>query len=119
MFKILIVDDDEDLLESLGRILKLKGFGIYGLSNAEKTFEIVDLFKPDLIILDITLCNHDGRDICRKLKLNPATNKIKILLYSAIHDHENDYCEYGADGFLKKPFESIHLIDKINFHLSL
>ena len=119
MFKILIVDDDEDLLEGVGRILKLKGFDIYGLSNAEKTFEIVDLFKPDLIILDITLCNNDGRGICRKLKLNPATNKIKILLYSANHDHENDYGEYGADGFLKKPFESIHLIEKIDFHLNV
>ncbi len=119
MFKILIVDDDEDLLESVGRILKIKGFDIQGLSKPEKTFEIVGIFKPDLIILDITLCDHDGRDICRKLKLNPETKAIKIILYSANHDHENDYIEFGADGFLKKPFQSVHLFETIDFHLSV
>ena len=119
MFKILIVDDDEDLLESVGRILKRKGFDIHGLSKAEKTFEIVDIFRPDLIILDITLCDHDGRDICRKLKLKPETKIIKIILYSANNDHENDYIKYGADGFLKKPFRSFHLFEKIDFHLGV
>ena len=117
MFKILIVDDDEDLLKALSRLLQLRGFDIHGLSEPDKVFVIVESFKPDLIILDVALCELDGRDICRKLKLNPETKVIKIVLYSANHDLEYDYNQYGADAFVKKPFQSALLYETIENHL--
>jgi DNA-binding response OmpR family regulator len=117
MFKILVVDDDVNMLELLGPMLQKQGFEVYNLAEPEDTIKIANAFKPDLIILDVNLCDHDGRDICKELKADDATKKIKIILYSAEHDHEDNFQEYGADDFIKKPFESDYLFSKLNFHL--
>jgi DNA-binding response OmpR family regulator len=118
MKKLLIIDDDEDLLNVLGGGLKRSGFEVRTLAKAEGTFRVVDEFKPDLIILDITLCEHDGRDICRKLKASAHTKHIKIIMYSAHHEMGDDFTHYGADDFIQKPFPSAKMIERINFHLT-
>ncbi len=117
MSRILIIDDEEDNLVSLRGLLQKNGFEVATLSRAATAFKTVDVFKPDVILLDIKLADFDGRDICWELKSNRKTKRVKILLCSAHITQKDEYMEYGADDFISKPFEFKELIEKITSHL--
>jgi len=117
MHRILIIDDEEDVLVPLKNLLQKEGFEVATLSRGGTTFKTVDVFKPDVMLLDIKLSEHDGRDICYELKSNKRTKNIKIILCSAHVMAEHGYLEYGADDFISKPFKFQALIKKINRHL--
>ena len=117
MFRILIIDDDVDLLFLGSSLLKQRGFEVFSLSSADEAFEIVKSFKPHLILLDVKLGDQDGRNICLKLKRDPETNFIKIILYSAFPETSVEYSKYGADEFIVKPYEFNHLVERIHHHL--
>lgn len=113
MFRILIIDDDVDLLFLGSSLLKQRGFDVFSLSDADETFETVRSFKPHLILLDVKLGDRDGRSICLKLKKEPGTSFIKVILYSAFPETSVQYSKYGADDFLMKPYEFSHLVERI------
>jgi len=117
MFRILIIDDDVDLLFLGSSLLKQRGFEVFSLSSADEAFEIVKSFNPHLILLDVKLGDQDGRNICLKLKRDPETNLIKIILYSAFPETSVEYSKYGADEFIVKPYEFNHLVERIRHHL--
>jgi len=117
MFRILIIDDDVDLLFLGSSLLKQRGFEVFSLSSADEAFEIVKSFNPHLILLDVKLGDQDGRNICLKLKRDPETNFIKIILYSAFPETSVEYSKYGADEFIVKPYEFNHLVERIRHHL--
>ena len=117
MFRILIIDDDVDLLFLGSSLLKQKGFEVVSLSSATDVLETVRSFKPHLILLDVKLGDQDGRDICLKLKRDPETHFIKIILYSAFPETSVEYSKYGADEFVVKPYEFNHLVARILHHL--
>jgi DNA-binding response OmpR family regulator len=117
MFRILIIDDDVDLLFLGSTLLKQRGFEVFSLSSADEAFEVVQSFKPHLILLDVKLGDEDGRKICLKLKRDPETNFIKIILYSAFPETSVEYTKYGADDFVVKPYEFNHLVERIRYHL--
>lgn len=112
--KILIVDDDQSILEVITMILELEGFEVCGLDNGRSVFSFVRETKPDIVLLDIQLGDHDGRDICRELKRKPETKHIPIIMVSANTDwngiHEKE-CE--ADDFISKPFEISELVGHV------
>jgi two-component system phosphate regulon response regulator PhoB len=117
MFRILIIDDDVDLLFLGSSLLKQRGFEVFSLSSADEAFEIVRSFRPHLILLDVKLGDQDGRDICLKLKRDPETNFVKIILYSAFPETSVEYSKYRADDFVVKPYEFNHLVERIRHHL--
>ena len=117
MFRILIIDDDVDLLFLGSSLLRQRGFEVFSLSSADDAFETVRSFKPHLILLDVKLGDQDGRNICLKLKRDPDTNFIKIILYSAFPETSVEYSKYGADDFVVKPYEFNHLVERILHHL--
>jgi len=117
MPRILIVDDDVDLLFLGSSLLKQRGFDVLSLSSADEVFETVQAYKPHLILLDVKLGDMDGRNICLKLKKDPETSFIKIILYSAFPETSVEYSKYGADDFVVKPYEFNHLIERIRHHL--
>jgi len=117
MFRILIVDDDVDLLFLGSSLLKQRGFDVFSLSSADEVFEITQSLKPQLILLDVKLGDQDGRKICLKLKRHPETEFIKVILYSAFPETSVEYSKYGADDFVVKPYEFNHLVERILHHL--
>jgi len=119
MFKILVIDDDVDLLFLGSSMLRQKGFEVHSLARPENVFHVVRTFRPDLILLDIKLGDYDGRIICQQLKSNPETKGVKIILYSAFPETSVDVSKYGADDFILKPYEMEYLITKIRHHLSM
>jgi excisionase family DNA binding protein len=105
--KILVVDDDKIIVETLVQALEEDEYG-YELISASDGFEAglqVNHFKPDLIILDIMMPDINGYEVCQKIKCNPLTQNTKIIVLSAYLNDEafKQMKEYGADACFSKP----------------
>ena len=119
MPKILVVDDDKDLLDILQSLLSKKGFVVETDSNWENANNKIDIFHPQIILLDVFLSGVDGLEICKQLKSQPSTRDIPILIFSAYpRVAEKVIYEYGADDFIAKPFEMNDLVNKVHSVLS-
>jgi two-component system, OmpR family, alkaline phosphatase synthesis response regulator PhoP len=115
MKKILIVDDDPDIVEVVGLILKRNGFTVYTHNSGLGVPEMVKKIAPDLILLDIRLPGKFGTYICKELK---STSKYPPILLFSAHEKEGEaFAICKADGFIQKPFDAKHLIEIINSHL--
>lgn len=113
MPKILVIDDDADLLFLGSSMLRQKGYDVFALAKPENIPEVIRTFHPDLILLDIKLGEKDGRDICLELKNNADTQGIKIILYSAFPETSIDVVKYRADDFVLKPYDFKYLVTRI------
>ena len=103
----MVVDDDKIIVETIVQSLEEDEHG-YELISAADGFEAgiqTSHFKPDLIILDIMMPDINGYEVCKKIKSNPETKHIKIIVLSAYLDDENykQMEEYGADACFSKP----------------
>jgi DNA-binding response OmpR family regulator len=107
--KILVVDDDLDILEVLKFLLRKNGYEVILLSEAQKVIETVKETTPDIVLLDINLSGYDGREICKYLTTVLKVG-IPIVLFSANASYKNSFKEYGADDFIEKPFEVKRLL---------
>ena len=113
MSKIVIVDDSRDLLEVLEFFLEEKGYEVETATKQADLIDIIKSFSPDLIILDIYLQGEDGREICKKLRKQESAKYLCILMFSASTKALINYKEYGADGFIEKPFGLNEIVEKI------
>ncbi len=105
--KILVVDDDRIIVETIVQALEEDDYG-YELISAADGFEAglqISHFKPDLLILDIMMPDINGYEVCRKIKSAPETKDTKIIVLSAYLDQESfqKMKEYGADACFSKP----------------
>jgi DNA-binding response OmpR family regulator len=117
--KLLVIDDDKDLLEVTKSLLTRKGFEVETNDNWDDALHQLESFEPQLILLDVFLNGIDGLDICKKLKSMPNTCHIPILIFSAYPSiAERVIYEYGADDFIAKPFEVNELVTKVHSVLS-
>src|SRR5687768_10818851 len=101
--KILIAEDDQDILFILDMILKDAGYKVESLPDGRGIFERKKDW-PDLFILDKDMPVIDGLAICRYLKLNPATKDIPIIMISAFHFLKGRAKKAGVNDFIEKPF---------------
>ena len=113
MQKILIVDDNKDLLEMIEMTLSRLGYHITTLAKGSGLLDIVKSVRPDIILLDIFLGDSDGRTLCYNLKLQPAYENIPVILYSAGYVPLSTIEHSKADEFIIKPFEIKQLLEKI------
>ena len=113
MRKLLIVDDNAELLFAMKSLLSFYGFDIHTATGSKILMDEIASFKPEVIILDVLLCGEDGRDICKKIRENSNYNEVTILLFSASPKHLQDFKKHGADGFIEKPFGIKELIENI------
>ena len=117
--KILILDDDDDILEILSLLLVDHGYEVQALSCGDTVFEDIKDFQPDLILLDVMLAGMDGRAICKSIKENHMTYFVPVILISGTHDLAGSLHLPGApDDFVAKPFDIDHLLYKIKVQLS-
>ncbi len=119
MYKILLVDDDLDLLSITKVILEKNNFLVSAISKWEEIDSSINVFHPDLILLDTYLDGADGRDICNKLKTKNTTKNISILLNSAAPKTRESHVDTTlSDGFIEKPYNVVKLVAKIHSILS-
>lgn len=119
MSKILVVDDDLDILVVMEILLSMKGFDVDVTAKWENTFDKIRSFKPDLILLDVLISGNDGRNLCKQLKSKPETKHIPVIMFSAHPSAAASINEYGADDFIAKPFDVNDLLQKVNNHLPI
>ena len=119
MSKILVVDDDLDILVVMEILLSMKGFEVDVTAKWENTFEKIRTFQPNLILLDVLISGNDGRTICKQLKSQHDTKDIPIIMFSAHPSAAATIREYGADDFIAKPFDVKDLLAKVNSQLSI
>lgn len=102
--RVLIVEDDQFLLETLARRFKENGFKTDYLSEGNGVIEKVINFKPDIVLLDILLPGKSGFDICKEIKNNPETKNIPVVFLSNLGSREDieKGKQLGAASFLVK-----------------
>ena len=113
--RILLVDDEPDLVKLVSVRLVSAGYDIVTAYDGQQALEQVKLQKPSLIILDLMLPKLDGYKVCRLLKFDERYKNIPILIFTARAQVEDiqlaTHC--GADAYLTKPFDAKMLLDKL------
>lgn len=115
--RIIIIEDDLDVLDMMQYILTDEGYDTVGYSTIEGVKTVAEQ-RPALILLDNRLSNGYGNALCLSLKSDPATGHIPIILVSAAIDLEQIVVDCKADGYLKKPFNISDLTDLTKLYTS-
>ncbi|MDB5117182.1 MAG: response regulator [Mucilaginibacter sp.] len=102
--KILILDDNEDILEVINDVLSEEGYETECLSYTNDIYASINAIQPDLVILDYILFGINGGELCHQVKNNPATAHIPVIMISAYSRVLASLGSYGADVFIAKPF---------------
>ena len=118
--KILIVEDEESLLKLESILLTSKGYDVRGVSNGQEALEAIEEEKPDLVLLDIMLPEIDGFEVCQRIKENPKTRDIPVIMLTAKKSREDMARgeKVGADWYITKPFKSVMVIETIQRFLA-
>jgi CheY-like chemotaxis protein len=113
--KILIVDDEADILTTFSNRLRLNGYQVTTASDGREALEKADSEKPDLILLDLMMPGIDGFSVLEALKSNPKHKHIPVIITSVkFHrDSMDKAAGLGADDYLSKPFVASDLLEKI------
>ena len=115
MKKILIVDDDEDILEVVRISLKFYGFDIKTHSTGLNVPNVVRHYQPDLILLNIFLPGKSGMKICKEVKR--LNSKIPVILFSAHAEKGEGFAACNASGFIQKPFDIAQFVNTVKSYL--
>jgi DNA-binding response OmpR family regulator len=114
--KILIVEDEEDIIELLSAVFDDRGdYKVLYARDGEEALKIARLDSPDVILLDIQLPKLNGYKICKLIKSDPAMSLAKVLMLSGMAQ-TSDWLkaqEAGADDYIVKPFSSAVLVEKV------
>jgi twitching motility two-component system response regulator PilG len=113
--KILIVEDEESLLRLESILLISKGYDVIGARNGQEALDAILIQRPDLVLLDIMLPEIDGFEVCSRIKSNPETEGIPVIMVTA-KKTADDMARgeaVGADWYITKPFKSAMVIETI------
>jgi two-component system, OmpR family, phosphate regulon response regulator PhoB len=115
MARVLIVDDDPDILRLVSYNISQAGFEVISASTGRKALEIAQKQHPDLIILDVMLPDVDGMEVCRTLRQQYPSRKIPIIMLTARGDEIDRVVgfELGADDYVAKPFSTRELVLRV------
>lgn len=111
--RILVVDDDIDLLMLMERKLQQYGYRVESAVSLAEAEYVASLFKPNLILLDINVAGEDGRQLCWKVKHASESEKTNVILMSGTHYPLSRVLYFGADDFIAKPFDAEFVQHKI------
>jgi len=120
-YRLLLADDSITIQKVVELVLAEEDFQIKSVSNGEDAINLLDTFKPDIVLADIEMPKVNGYNLCEKIKKNPSTSHVPvILLAGAFEPIDEDLArQVGADDSVIKPFESQELISKINAALTM
>lgn len=122
MSKILVVEDSisqremiSELLKGSGLQVEVAGDGVEALETLSELFEISEAELPDLIVLDIVMPRMNGYELCRRIKSDPKTQDVPVVMCSSKREEFDRYwgMKQGADAYIAKPFQPAELIGTI------
>jgi DNA-binding response OmpR family regulator len=120
MTHILVVDDEGDVLDSIGEVLRDAGFTVTLTQFGEKALTLLEQSQPDLIVLDIIMPDMNGIEVCKRIRENPVLDRIPIIFLTAKGRPDDMVSGYdaGANDYLVKPFDVLELPERIGKLLS-
>src|ERR1700730_7354741 len=117
--RILVVDDDEPSLEVLVEMLALEHYVVSTATDGFEALAKIAAEKPDIVLLDVLMPDLDGFEVCRRIKADPATADIPVIMVTALSavDDLVDGFEAGADDFIYNPFNFDALMARVRLQL--
>jgi DNA-binding response OmpR family regulator len=112
--RILVLDDNLDILEMVNEVLSYENFEVHATSNSVGILKVAEKFGPDLFILDYRLNKGNGGDVCLELKAHPKFKNIPVIIFSAYINLSIDYAKFGCDALISKPFDLSQLMETVN-----
>jgi DNA-binding response OmpR family regulator len=112
--RVLIIDDDIDLLMLLERRLLKEGFAVESAASLPEAEEIMSFFEPQVVVLDLNVNGEDGRKLCWKLKKGDHPYPVKVIMMSGYDCNLSRAALFGADDMLAKPLHTEFLVHRIN-----
>jgi DNA-binding response OmpR family regulator len=118
---VLVVDDDPDLVETIGIMLESKGFEVGKAYDGVEAEEAIKKRRPDLMILDVMMPRKDGYQLCKELKQDSATKGIPIIMLTAVGDAvptttytHREGMSMEAEDYIEKPVDTKKLLESVN-----
>jgi two-component system, OmpR family, alkaline phosphatase synthesis response regulator PhoP len=118
--KILIVDDEPSITVPLKFLMEQNRFDVMVVHSGEDALTAIDVFEPDLVLLDVMLPAVDGFQVCQRLRENPLRKNLKIVFLSAM-TRDLDIAKgntLGADAYITKPFSNAEVVRQVKDLLS-
>jgi DNA-binding response OmpR family regulator len=112
--RILVLDDNEDILSIVHDALAYEQFEVKSISGSENFGQVIEEFRPDLVILDYRMSGVNGGQVCQYIKTHPTFNNTPVIIFSAYINHYDEILAYGCDAVMDKPFDLAELIGKVN-----
>jgi CheY-like chemotaxis protein len=116
MKRILVVDNDPDILNVMEEILEYEGFEVKSYTDTENIFGCIDNYHPDLVLMDYILDGINGGELCAQIKSNPKTSSLPVIIMSAYSKVLLSLGNYGCDEFIAKPFDLTDLVNRISLY---
>jgi len=118
--KIIVIDDEQDVLEIMKATLKTKGYHVYGADNGEDGWQLILQQRPDLIITDLKMPKVSGLELRKRLLANEHLRDIPIIIMSGIGKETGKPDEFWrlglkSDDFISKPFDPLDLLGRVEF----
>ena len=115
MATILVVDDQEDILQTTALVLTKGGYEVLTASNGLEAMEMAHSHRPDLILLDIEMPRMDGWETLRLLRLDESTQEMPVAMFTILFDMREKVraLKYGAQDYITKPFSVDDLLDRV------
>ncbi|TLN21984.1 response regulator [bacterium] len=108
--RVLVVDDEPNILLSLEFILEEEGFEVKTAGDGEEALETAKSFSPQIVLLDVAMPRRDGYEVCRILKEQPSPPKVVMLTAKGQPLEKKKGLEVGADSYITKPFHAGELV---------
>jgi DNA-binding response OmpR family regulator len=113
--KVLIADDEPNIVTSLEFLMRSCDYEVRVARDGEEALRLAQEFLPDLLLLDVMMPQCDGFEVCRRMRRNPATRRVRILMLTA-HGRDAEIergLALGADAYVTKPFSNKELVAKV------
>ncbi len=118
--RILLVDDENDLLIPIQLALESQGYEVYCAHDGEEAFTLAHTLAPDAMVIDVLMPKKDGLRLCRELRSNPPHEHLRIIMLSAKASAQDESIggAVGADEYITKPFDMQHLLHRVHVQLT-
>jgi two-component system, OmpR family, phosphate regulon response regulator PhoB len=115
MKKVLIVEDQPDILEVIHITLEMDNFELHSAADGEAALSMAQRLRPDLVLSDVMMPRMDGLQLCKRIKAESALRKTKVILLSARGQSEDRRVGLaaGADAYLTKPYSPLQLLETV------
>lgn len=119
--RILVVEDQDSIRRMIEALVVARGYEVTAVGTGTKAIDVASTDPPDMVLLDLMIPGYDGFEVCRRLRSDPRTQAMPILIISALDDPESraKAAAAGATAYYTKPFSPMALLKEIDRHRSV